>query len=290
MISKSMDTRAYNWDFLRESGLVLLWEPFMIDAGISYPAKIRSISRILRDPSFLSGCSLAGVKTGRYDDFEWKGEAVEEQSSNGWFFYNFLERTAWRVISLGNFCHAKPSDLDDVCSILLEKIADGVGSFRPVSSTSPLKSWGFEAYLQNHAVKKSIKPALKLLTGGDGRNKTSFVSIDGKELGWECGNLASLESQYPELFSDTTFDQRLYSFSEKDCRNIVFRSVREALVGHPGAQAYYHHVVKGETIRQTCDELGLTKSSCHRLVQDACGAVWGKFQEHLSRQGDQVPP
>ncbi len=254
----------------------------MIDAAVSYPDKIHSVSRVLNEPSFVCACSLSASQLKKYDDFDWNSGNIVEYSQKGQFFYNFLKRAAWRAVSLSNFTNIKADLFDDVCSIVLENIADAVGKFQPVSKNKPECTWGFEAYLQNYSIKKSIKPVLKLLTGGDGRTPTSFVSIDGEGIGGEIKNLDSLEARYPDLFSVVADKEKLFSYSEKECKNMVFLSVRQALFNHPGAQAYYHHVIRGETIRQTCERLCISKSSCHRLVHDACVAVWGKFQDNLS--------
>ncbi len=258
----------------------------MVDAAISYPKEIGNISLILNDPAFVCSCALSSSQVKKYDDFSWNLSNIIDYSQNGWFFYNFLKRAAWRVVSLSNFGHIKPDEFEDVCSIVLENVADAVGKFHPVSKASPDRTWGFEAYLQNYSVKKSIRSVLKLLTGGDGRSPTSFVSIEGEGFGGEAKNLELLEAKYPDLFSVVGDGDKLFSYSERECKNMVFLSIKQALANHPGAQAYYYHVVSGETIRQTCERLQISKSTCHRLVHDACVAVWDKFQTNLTFQGE----
>lgn len=257
----------------------------MVDAGVSLPYKITDINDLLRDPNFVTSCMLSAMKIKGYVGFDWKSSVIEERTAQGWFFYNFLKRAGWRVVLQANLTGVSKEDFDEICSIVLEKIADGVGEFTPVSNREDGKTWGFEAYLQNYSIKKAIKPCLGIWGSpvGSKKHKTSFVSVNGDELGWEQGNLSALESLYPDQFSSS--DHRkggIYTFDEKKCRNIVFRSVRDALLGHPGAEAYFLHVVRGETIRDTCQALDISRSSCHRLVQEASEKVWAKLNEAVT--------
>lgn len=257
----------------------------MIDAGVSFPVKILSINNLQKDPNFLSSCARSALKIKGYSEFEWSEAAVIEKTPQGWFFYRFLKRAGSKVALLGNLGALGSGDFDEICSIVLEKIADAVGEFSPVSDRDDGKTWGFEAYLQNYALKKAIKPCLSIWGSpiGNKKNKTSFVSINGNDLGWEQGNLSSLENSFPDLFSKADHSQGgVYSFDEKRCRNIIFCSVKEALREHPGAEAYFLHVVRGETIRETCKSLDISKSQCHRLVQEASEKVWANMKDAIS--------
>lgn len=257
----------------------------MIDAGISFPFKILDVKLLQKDPNFLSACMLSSLKIKRYDGFEWSGEGVAEKTRGGWFFYNFLKRAGSRVVFNGNLGAVSSGNFDEICSVVLEKIADAIGEFTPVSNRNDGKTWGFEAYLQNYAIRKAIKPCLSVLGSpiGSKKFKASFISMNGDELGWESGNLSALENSYPDLFSKCDHNQNgIYSFDEKRCRNLVFCSVRDALVGHQGAEAYFLHVVRGATIRNTCKSLGISKSKCHRLVQEASEKVWGNLTNAVS--------
>jgi hypothetical protein len=264
----------------------------MIDIAISLPRKIKNVDELIIDPLFTTECMLSGSRVKKYQDFVWTGSAISKKTAEGWFFYNFLKRAGWKVVFTGNFGSVGGSDFDEICSIVLEKIADAVGSFRPISNRSDGKTWGFEAYLQNYALKKAIKPCQSIWGSpiGSRKQKTSFISMDGDELGREAGNLCALESQYPDLFSK--FDHKskgIYAFDEKKCRNIIFRSVREALRGHAGAEAYLLHVVGGRTIRDTCQVLNISRSTCHRLVGEASAKVWRRMAESVDEHREINP-
>lgn len=257
----------------------------MVDAGISYPFKIKNVKALQEDPNFLSACMISSSKIKNYADFNWSGDEIAERTSGGWFFFNFLKRAGWKVLlqsNLGNVCE---NDFDEICSIVLEKVADAVGEFTPVSSRNDSKTWGFEAYLQNYALKKAIRPCFGILGSpvGNRKNRASFVSLNGDDLGWDKGNLNALENSHPDLFSNSDYKNKgIYSFDEKKCKNLIFCSVRDALIDHPGAEAYVLHVINGQTIRETCKTLDLSKSQCHRLVQGASEKVWANLNDAVN--------
>lgn len=264
-----------------------MWEPFMVDAAIALPFKLESISQALDSPLFISSCTLAAGRAGAaYAEFDWTTENIVHNSRGGWFFYTFLKRAARRVVALGNFGDISQGDFEEICSIVLEEIANAVGKFRPASRKGAGgKSWGFEAYLQNYSIKRAVKPSLQILGSplAPRKGSASFVSMDETDEEGARSTLSILESSSPDKFAH--FDKSLASLDEKVCKKIVFNSVREALAGHPGAGAYYFHVVRGDTIRQTCHTLHLSKSKCHRLVQEASTLVWDRVRHKIEKCG-----
>lgn len=256
----------------------------MIDAAISLPSPFLSIAQLLSTPAFYEKCATASSKISKYSAVSWTKEYVLKESKSGGLFYSFIKRAASNLASKSGLRNLNTSDFEEVSSLALEQVVNSFPDYRPSSPSSPNKSWGFEAYLYNYAIRNAQKSAHGILFRGHNFSKNTaanFVSLDARDMvnspSATSTNLQVFESSRPELFSTLPLPQ--VKVTEEACKSFLLSAVTQKLSGHPSAPAYYHHVVLGKSIRKTSASLNITKSTCHRLLQEGCELVWSAMRD-----------
>lgn len=277
-----LKTRSHNWKTVKRQGITLLWEPFMVDLAISYPGKIKNVSELVMDGDFLKSVAAAASQIRSYEGYRWSPEDVSSDTAKAYFFFQFLRRTAPQVaMKSGIYAPSAPA-YDEICSIVLEKIAEAVHSFKPGFRRSGVeKSWGFEAYLRNYSVKTACQDVKKAFSNPTPPRKKNVrcVSVDASDLSPEFGNMSALEKMYSESFSSAPLVPR--RLGENDCARMVTEAVRESLGGTPEGEVYFWHAIEGKTIRETSKILSISRGKCHRLAERAAEKVWTTIDTKL---------
>lgn len=282
----NLEVRNHNWSLLKREGATLLWEPFMVDLAVSWPTRIVRPSDMLQSEEFILKCRAKTATLRQYEDQDWSPLGMKSGSASAAFFFNFLRRAASQVANRLGVPSLNSLVVEEISSVVLEEVATAVENFRPgFKRGSVEKSWGFEAYLQNYSVKSACHAARKVLSSPapPRKKRTESISLEGREMSQDLGNLRMLEQAHPESFSAPP--RTLPVLGEEDCGALMIDAVWESVAGTPEAEVYLLHAVEGKTIRETSKILSISRGKCHRMAERAAQRVWESIDVKLRGMG-----
>lgn len=270
------DLRLQTWQSLLKQNIPSFWAPFMVDAALNTCSGETDINIIVNSTAFLEQCAKSSKKYELFSKFNWNGENVcAGMVGNNHFFKTFLTKGSASVEFTLNKKFNEESD-EECASILFEQIQKDIPNYKPgrLEESGKYTQWGFEAYLTNYSVNRTITIMKKL------EFTREIVSFD-EEVGEDGTMLECLEARLPEECTTAAFTPTLFDLNTLEC--MVEESVEAELDDEKAASLYLLHASGEFTMDEISAALNMPKTTVFVNLQKICKNVLSSVKSTVSK-------
>lgn len=183
---------------LKDLGIPKVWAPCMIDAALNHCCDAKNLDEIVRSKQFLDECKSKLSETRWLSEFTWSPEALVSGCHGRIpLLQAFVEKSMRSIAKKLGWSNDCPTMLEEFASIVMEQIQSDAYAYLPgkVADDGTLRLWGYEAFLANFSVNRSINEIVRVT---DSHGSISLdAEVDGRTI------MDSLENIMPDAVACT---------------------------------------------------------------------------------------